>query len=311
MERNRAGTTAAAAAAIQATPPSSGRNVPVERRTPDAYGRFHDSHRDYATKRTPASRRPHSVDVLEMSSKTATSASDYWSSEEKYAQQVRQSAAAVATPRVSREEDISRDVKESALWSYVQPRGRNGQVNGHFASPKEAEEGEEHRSLRQAALTPPRGRNGQVRQWSVSQENLLEPRGRIRQGMVTPPRGDLNGEVMQNVQGLTPTRGLNGEVMKAMRGLTPPRSSNGEVSGWSSSQENLLGARMEVTGAEPELEAELELQQQQQQQQQQQFFNRSLSARLPRGAKSPVTSPTSDVMDNKRFEQVSSTAENL
>ena len=153
------------------------------RRTPDAYGRFRCDYddvygaRDYATarnstcarsevaRRVPA--RPHSVDVLEMSR-------DYWSSEERYAQQVRHSSAL----RVAREDEISRDVKESALWSYVQ-HGRNGeafqeaggrhrQVNGLDRS---GEVLNESIGRYRGPISAPVGRSLQV---SGSQETLLD-----------------------------------------------------------------------------------------------------------------------------------------
>lgn len=151
--------------------------LPAERRTPDAYGRFKTEYEDVynqntasgssaspqmvALASTPASvvahrsevarrvpPRPHSVDFLQHPSSQSSAhhqpPSDYWSSEQRYAQQVRQSvmrnythpsAAAAAespgqsTPKESSEQqrrvvrdpaEISRDVKESALWSYVQ-----------------------------------------------------------------------------------------------------------------------------------------------------------------------------------------------
>lgn len=332
------------------------------------------SRRDYVDVQTPASRRPHSVDVLQMTkTATLTSAADYWSSEEKYAQQVRQSAAAVTTPRVAREEDISRDVKESALWSYVQPRGRsslevprgrNGEVKENLCGTQE-----ELLSLSKR-MTPPRGHNGEVTKWSTSQEDLLLPRGGSKPGltsprglngevvketrmetpprglngegliqprglngeagketrMVTPPRG-LNGEVVKNIQGLTSPRGLNGGLNKEIQELTSPRGRNGDVITWSSSQENLLmatesrgrnrpaltqprGRSREVTKWSSSQENLLIAQQTQQppeeeqEEEPQQLFNRSLSARLPRGVKSPLASPGSEVMDSKRFEQV-------
>lgn len=292
------------------------------------------SRRDYVDVQTPASRRPHSVDVLQMTkTATLTSAADYWSSEEKYAQQVRQSAAAVTTPRVAREEDISRDVKESALWSYVQPRGRsslevprgrNGEVKENLCGTQE-----ELLSLSKR-MTPPRGHNGEVTKWSTSQEDLLKPG-------LTSPRG-LNGEVVKETRMETPPRGLNGEGLIQPRGLngglnkeiqelTSPRGRNGDVTTWSSSQENLLmatesrgrnrpaltqprGRSREVTKWSSSQENLLIAQQTQQppeeeqEEEPQQLFNRSLSARLPRGVKSPLASPGSEVMDSKRFEQV-------
>ena len=324
--------------------------------------------REYAAVRTPtssstssrswASRRPHSVDVLEMTRNSTISASDYWSSEEKYAQQVRQSAA--ATPRVAREEDISRDVKESALWSYIQPRGgrnnqvgvpprgRNGEVKENLTSPrglsggvmKELQELTSPCGRSRQGLTPPRGlngevlkemvtpprglnggvmkelqelispcgRNGQVGGWSSSQENLQmapqpqeEPRGRVRQELASPH--GRNGQVGRNGQWFSSQENLlmSPQPQEEPRGrvrqeLTPPHGRNGQVGRngqWSSSQENLLNVQQQQ-----QLQAEEEEGLEQQQ------FNRSLSARLPRGAKSPVRSPVSDCMDNKRFEQV-------
>ena len=155
---------------------NSPQQLPAERRTPDAYGRFKTeyedvynnstassgspqlqpqagspafvvAHRSEVARRVPP--RPHSVDFLQHPVVAANNnnnsqqpPSDYWSSEQKYAQQVRQSVMrshytreqatdnVQLTPkdtdqrRVVRDPaEISRDVKESALWSYVQAGG--------------------------------------------------------------------------------------------------------------------------------------------------------------------------------------------
>lgn len=156
----------------------------AERRTPDAYGRFKTeyedvynnsstasstnspqmlpagtssatpssfviAHRSEVARRVPP--RPHSVDFLQYPSVASTpplqqQPSDYWSSEQKYAQQVRQSVMrnyprdhqptdnVHSTPKEPEQQpqrrvvrdpaEISRDVKESALWSYVQAGGQ-------------------------------------------------------------------------------------------------------------------------------------------------------------------------------------------
>ena len=126
-----------------------------QREMRDYAAAFNSNYRENSkmARRVPA--RPHSADFLEMSAsredqlnrnrigeQQEPTSGDYWS-EENYAQQVRQSAvlrnfprsrdsshsngdASVLTgPRVVHEEEISRDVKESALWSYV--KQSNGQ----------------------------------------------------------------------------------------------------------------------------------------------------------------------------------------
>lgn len=153
---------------------NSPQQMPAERRTPDAYGRFKTeyedvynnsttssgssqmlqpapspagfvvAHRSEVARRVPP--RPHSVDFLQhpviipqqqqqQLQQQQQPPSDYWSSEQKYAQQVRQSvmrnypgptesgkeSGEQQQRRIVRDPaEISRDVKESALWSYVQ-----------------------------------------------------------------------------------------------------------------------------------------------------------------------------------------------
>lgn len=114
--------------------------IPAERRTPDAYGRFKTeyedvynngsgtppakafvvTHRSEVARRVPP--RPHSVDILHQQQQQRTN-NDYWASEENYAQQVRKGQSSVLRNNFQQPRDpaeISRDVKESALWSYVQ-----------------------------------------------------------------------------------------------------------------------------------------------------------------------------------------------
>jgi hypothetical protein len=190
---------------------NSPHQLPAERRTPDAYGRFKTeyedvynnsstasstnspqmlpagsspaaassskafvvAHRSEVARRVPP--RPHSVDFLQYPTIPSTpplqqQPSDYLSSEQKYAQQVRQSvmrnypreqqpadnvqlapkeSEQPSTPqqqqqlqqqqhqrRVVRDPaEISRDVKESALWSYVQAAGQPHLSGAHHRPP--------------------------------------------------------------------------------------------------------------------------------------------------------------------------------
>ena len=183
---------------------NSPHQLPAERRTPDAYGRFKTeyedvynnststasstnspqmlpanaqilpspatassskafvvAHRSEVARRVPP--RPHSVDFLQYPTISNTppqqqQPSDYWSSEQKYAQQVRQSVMrnyprdqqqadnVQLTPKESEQPqqqrrvvrdpaEISRDVKESALWSYVQAAGQSHPSGAHHRSP--------------------------------------------------------------------------------------------------------------------------------------------------------------------------------
>ena len=187
---------------------NSPHQLPTERRTPDAYGRFKTeyedvynnsstasstnspqmlpagsspatassskafvvAHRSEVARRVPP--RPHSVDFLQYPTMPGTpplqqqqQPSDYWSSEQKYAQQVRQSvmrnyprdqqpsdnvqlapreSEQPPTPQQQQQQqrrvvrdpaEISRDVKESALWSYVQAAGQPHLSGAHHRPP--------------------------------------------------------------------------------------------------------------------------------------------------------------------------------
>lgn len=116
--------------------------------------------------------RPHSVDFLSLAQQQQQRGADYWASEENYAQQVRQSSAVRLSARDPAE--ISRDVKESALWSYVrQPAQQHQQQQRPAVSTPEAGQRNGHHPPEQQQQHRP-----VHRMLSTSQENLIDDSSR-------------------------------------------------------------------------------------------------------------------------------------
>lgn len=194
----------------------------MDRRTPDAYGRFKQeyeevynnsttssggsssrpnfvvTHRSEVARRVPP--RPHSVDVLhqQQQQQTPQRGADYWASEENYAQQVRQSSA--VQKRVVRDPaEISRDIKESALWSYVRPQAPS--VNSPAA--------------------PTAGHRPIHRMLSNSQENLIEDAVEVQQfhrsASARLPRPSKSGQTTPRADGQLNTSAVDQPEMDSRR----------------------------------------------------------------------------------------------